>query len=59
MKKSEQATQQLQSIQAKMDEIGPDYQNGSRKAWQEMKALTEEYKQTCREREALKKQEKG
>jgi len=59
MRKSELATQQLQSIQARMDQIGPDYQNGSRKAWQEMKALTQEYKQTYREREVLKKQERG
>ncbi len=57
MKKSEEKTQQLQSIQAKMDQIGPAYQNGSRRAFQEMKSLTEEYKQTYRERAELKKQE--
>ncbi len=59
MKKSEEKTQQLQSIQAKMDQIGPAYQNGSRKASQKMEALTEEYKQAYRERAALKKQENG
>jgi len=57
MKKSEERTQQLQSIQAKMDAIGPAYQDGSRKAYQEMIVLTEEYKQTYRERVELKKQE--
>ncbi|HYU72161.1 MAG TPA: hypothetical protein VEL31_05735 [Ktedonobacteraceae bacterium] len=57
MRKSEEKTQQLQSIQAKMDAVGPAYQNGSQKAKREMATLTEEYKQTYRERATLKKQE--
>ncbi len=48
-----------ETLQAKMDEIGPAYQNGNRKAKQEMATLTDQYKQTYRERAALKKQEEN
>ncbi len=57
MKKSEEATRQLQSIQTRMDEVGPAYEAGSRKAWQEMKSLSEEFKHVFQQRETLKKQE--